>query len=64
MRDQWEANAVLIAAAPDLLAALKDFYDWIGPDLFVGADIYRHRAFKSCEAARIAIAKAIGREPL
>lgn len=54
-----EANARLIAAAPDLLAALKDMLDWAGtpsnqasPSWITGA----------CQRARAAIAKATGGE--
>jgi len=45
-----EANARLIAAAPELLAALKGLIDLAGPSC-VGA----------CDVARAAIAKAEGR---
>ena len=58
LRDQWEANARLIAAAPDLLEALRKLTMMArtsggtsGPD----DDLMR-----ACEAAEAAIAKATG----
>lgn len=53
-RECQEANARLIAAAPDLLAALQDVADyWAGGD--IPADIYA--------GMRAAIAKATGGRP-
>ena len=50
--DEIEANARLIAAAPDLLAALRDLVDWTSHDT---------RTWGECvEAARQAITKAEG----
>lgn len=53
--EQQEANARLIAAAPDLLEALE----WIvQPDIPIGSNAeFQHRAI---EVARAAIAKAKG----
>jgi hypothetical protein len=53
-RECQEANARLIAAAPELLAALQDVADyWAGGD--IPADIYA--------GMRAAIAKATGGQP-
>ena len=46
-------DALLIAAAPDLLAALEAVLAW-------GTDENYERAHAACEAARAAIAKAVG----
>ncbi len=57
-RDEAEANARLIAAAPELLEALNSMDsngDWGGTDWCVPADVWR--------AARAAIAKATGETP-
>lgn len=55
--DNIEANAALIAAAPDLLAALKGFFD-----ADVAADIAVSRSTeKAFNRARAAIAKAEGK---
>jgi hypothetical protein len=48
-----QADARLIAAAPDLLAALQDVLAW-------GTDENYERARASCEKARAAIARATG----
>ena len=50
---EMHANARLIAAAPDLLAALEAVLAW-------GTDENYERAHAACEAARAAIAKALG----
>lgn len=47
--NNWEANARLIAAAPDLLDALQ-----------VMLDAAHHDITQECDIARAAIAKAIG----
>ena len=52
--ERWEANARLIAAAPDLLAALDEM---LGDAETMNAP-YRNDAI--CERARAAIAKATG----
>lgn len=52
----WQANAKLIAAAPDLLAACKEFVNWYGSD---SSEFNRDNAY---ERARAAIAKAEGEE--
>jgi hypothetical protein len=57
---EWEANARLIAAAPDLLAALQEItkYNTIyASDDSAYSRAFRARAFR---AARAAIAKATG----
>jgi hypothetical protein len=48
---QWTANARLIAAAPELLKALQNMLDFFEPT---------DRRSRACEAARAAIAKAVG----
>ena len=56
LRDQWEANARLIAAAPDLLAALEKLYR-----LHCGLDSWHEDAMSNTWASAIAaIAKAKG----
>lgn len=50
---EMHANARLIASAPDLLAALEAVLAW-------GTDENYERAHAACEAARAAVAKAIG----
>src|SRR3546814_14179116 len=50
--DPWEANARLIAAAPDLLEALQLVWDTYGMDPSVDSSIW--------QTARAAIAKATG----
>lgn len=55
-----EANAHLIAAAPDLLAALQGMTDAFGG---VPRADYRENNRRCVEAARAAIAKATGCEP-
>lgn len=58
---EHEANARLIAAAPDLLAALKECIGWIDPDEHGLAHPDLARAdLALCEAA---VAKAEGRQP-
>lgn len=52
-RGEWGANAHLIAAAPDLLEALKNMLSKCGCGTALGC--------KVCDAARAAIAKAEGR---
>jgi hypothetical protein len=51
--EEAEANARLIAAAPDLLAALKRSLDWLASYQGAGAD-------RVWEQAKAAIAKAEG----
>jgi hypothetical protein len=52
LRDAWEANARLIAAAPDLLRVAHLLVSWLDEE---------EGAHKLCDAARAAIAKAEGR---
>src|SRR3546814_17595280 len=52
--DPWEANARLIAAAPDLLEALQLVWDTYGMDPSVDSSIW--------QTARAAIAKATDRK--
>lgn len=54
--DQWEANARLIAAAPDLLAALRLMLDFDYSLDYSGAP-----SMDAIDAARAAIAAAEGR---
>ena len=60
-----EANARLIAAAPDLLAALKQIMEWEGYDheagYYPGEDT-EQRASEVWNDAKAAIAKATGQE--
>lgn len=63
--DEREANARLIAAAPDLLAALRDIYRAArSRDATMGDQIdlfeARRELRESCERARAAIAAATG----
>ena len=51
-----DANARLIAAAPDLLAALTDVIGWVPG----GIAFHTNAAFAAVERARAAIAKATG----
>jgi len=51
--DQWEADAALIAAAPDLLSALNEMLI-----TFQANEEYDDESRDSCELARKAIAKA------
>lgn len=55
--EEREANALLIAAAPELLAALKALL----PDGWGDDDVMDH--MPGVKAARLAIAKAEGRAP-
>ena len=55
--DEARANAILIAAAPDLLAALKAMLPEANR-----LDEHLRPSFETCEAARSAIAKAEGRQ--
>lgn len=52
-----EANARLMASAPDLLAALQEIHCWLADGLQLG----RKQKATLAEKARIAIAKAEGR---
>ena len=52
-RSYWPANARLIAAAPDLLEALRNMLSKCGCGTALGCEV--------CNAARAAIAKAEGR---
>lgn len=58
IRDQWEANAHLIAAAPDLLSACEEAFDAMHDD---GHE--RMGMGRAIEACRAAIAKAKGETP-
>lgn len=55
MDSELLANAHLIAAAPDLLVALKELVSSMEP--------YETDTFANCERARAAIARAEGRRP-
>lgn len=62
--DEAEANAALISAAPDLLAALKALEDAVCKDMdnkFDDAESYA--CIEQLEMTRAAIAKAEGRKP-
>ena len=61
--DTDKANANLIAAAPDLLAALKEFDAAITEGGLFETAPQRHRGRKALIAARAAIARAEGRSP-
>jgi hypothetical protein len=56
-REQRDANARLIAAAPDLLAACEAFFDQANPEQWYGPD----GAIGAMQLALAAIAKAQGR---
>ena len=58
-RDPWEANARLIAAAPDLLAALKRFRTKVY-NAALGSGMDHEWATEACSVADAAIAKAEG----
>jgi hypothetical protein len=68
--EENHANARLIAAAPELLAAcqgaLEEFSEWEGPEEDVPAEQYaasaraRNKAVRAYEAIRAAVAKAEG----
>jgi len=63
--DAAEANARLIAAAPDLLAALKQIMEWEGYDHEAGYypdEDTEQRASEVWNDAKAAIAKATGQE--
>src|SRR5690606_23383477 len=59
-REEGEANARLIAATPDLLAALQSFVAAVEDD---GEPMPGARWHAECVAARAAIAKAAGAQP-
>lgn len=54
-KDEWEANARLIAAAPELLEALEGLLEYCG-----GSVADEHLDEDELKAARAAIAKARG----
>ena len=56
-RAEAEANARLIAAAPDLYAALKALLEWVGGD----AEYTDMDLSKRCSMAKLALAKAEGK---
>ena len=58
---QNEADARLIAAAPDLFAALEELQAWVDKASDLGAPL--HSESPVCVDARAAIAKAKGLEP-
>lgn len=61
--DTWKANARLIAAAPELLAALERVVPWIGRMIADGghmAGLLPQDAVGSLDRAEAAIAKAKG----
>lgn len=53
--NEWKANARLLAAAPELLAALKGMLEVFGDEFGIGDS-------SVCDDARAAIAKATGTE--
>jgi len=55
-RDQALANALLIAAAPDLLDALRDLWAWQG-------SVQESTSDALSEKVQAAIAKSTGRQP-
>lgn len=58
-RDEWEANARLIAAAPDLLKACSDWIAWLEPGAEWREDAFDHEQ-AMLDAMRAAIRKARG----
>lgn len=60
--DTVMANARLIAAAPDLLAALKDVTDWLADQRDFQLGNGDPGEYLAVDAARAAIAKAEGRD--
>jgi len=69
VNDGWdntedEANARLIAAAPELLAALKECVPWLeSMPLATGDQPLRNKAARDLYNAQAAIAKAEGKDP-
>jgi hypothetical protein len=62
--DEDEANARLIAAAPDMLAALRPFAEWARQyELSTAGDIRDEVMLQSLRRARDAVAKATGAQP-
>ena len=64
-REELEANARLIAAAPDLFEALKDAVRWLERLEDAVPDHFQHSAPFGCmelEGMKLAIAKAEGKE--
>jgi hypothetical protein len=59
-RDEWEANAALIAAAPDMLAALREIETICNESVGDCRKRMGTRAGNSLVTARAAIAKATG----
>lgn len=57
-----QANACLIAAAPELLKACSDWIDWLKPDSPWREDAADHEA-RMLDAMRAAISKATSRQP-
>ncbi len=63
--DPWEANARLIAAAPELISLLEAAVVIIASDYEPGGPQFHHVAPSDLLArARAAIAKALGRTPI
>jgi hypothetical protein len=64
-RDQVEANARLIAAAPELLEAIKELLEVADPDSSDGYEMewqWRETLERAQDRARAAIAKATGEQ--
>jgi hypothetical protein len=58
--EEWDANARLMAAAPELLEALQSFLNW-SDSVYYGEDT-RRELVRAKDKARAAIVKATGEQ--